>query len=362
MTVLTATYHGGDLAAASIKWGEPKNGWFDFSTSTNPLGTPPQLIGAIRTALENGALLRYPDPESLHLREVLAKRHNVSPDSIICGNGASELFPLACGIFEPGCVEVAVPSFAEYERAALSAGHEVLATPLGPHFSVRCPQNDQDIAGSILGHPNNPTSRLLDEHVLRAHLETGRWVIVDEAFIELTVDGESFIPLLAEYDRLIVIRSFTKSLSIPGLRLGYALAHPDLIAAMKKRVVPWSVNSLAQSIAPALNDVDDFLNESADLLSIEIPRVEAALGTIPGLHVYPADANFVLCRLSPDEMDKAMTVPELSRRLAQRGILIRETFGFRRLDSDRFFRIAIRTPKENSNLFFAIRRVLVEED
>ena len=197
----------------------------------------------------------------------------------------------------------------------------------------------------LLGQPNNPTGLMLDPARLRefaaGHLET--LFVVDEAFADFVADYPTLMRDLPA--NVVVLRSMTKFFAIPGLRLGFAVASPDMAARMREHLLPWSVNALAQAAGAAVLADRDYADRSRRFVREQRDSLAAGLGAIPGLFVYPGCANFLLVRLNRSDID----APALAARLIGRGVAIRVCDNYPGLDG-RFFRVAVRTPQENARL------------
>jgi cobyric acid synthase CobQ len=197
----------------------------------------------------------------------------------------------------------------------------------------------------LLGQPNNPTGLMLDPARLRefaaGHLET--LFVVDEAFADFVADYPTLMRDLPP--NVVVLRSMTKFFAIPGLRLGFAVASPNMAARMREHLLPWSVNAMAQAAGAAVLADRDYADRSRRFVREQRESLAAGLGAIPGLFVYPGCANFLLVRLNRSDID----APALAARLIRRGIAIRVCDNYPGLDG-RFFRVAVRTPQENARL------------
>jgi threonine-phosphate decarboxylase len=341
--------HGGNLRLANARYGSKD--WLDFSANINPLGLPPALRESLEGALASGVLQRYPDPDSAELRGLFAQKHGLTPEQVLVTNGASEALQLALAALPRGEVALPVPSFSEYGASARLHGHTARPLPMdADSFDIPPPQ--RRYTGVILGNPNNPTSKLVGGDCLEAWLEACDWVVVDEAFVELTAAGEanSAVPRLSRYPNLIVVRALTKQLSIPGLRLGYALAGKAWIERMRARQIPWSVNALAQAVASSLPGLGGYLDDTKKWIGTEPRRLFSELISIPGLTAWPPDTNFILCR-------GGQPARRIIAAMAQRGILLRDASNFDGLD-ERYFRVAVRLRAENERLVQALREVL----
>lgn len=347
--------HGGDLYKTATKYGIRQGDLLDFSSNINPLG----LSLNLRTALVAGIddLVNYPDPECTDLREALSEYTGVPKEAIIAGNGASELIYLLMEVLCPKKILMPAPCFAEYSKAAHACGAQVRYYRLKEKDDFRLDMLDfvqeiaEDIDTVLMCNPNNPTSVLITKGELHKLLEytdrKGIRVIMDEAFIELTVGGcnNSVVGYMQQYKNLFVIRAFTKIFAIPGLRLGYALGDVQFIQQMWERKLPWSVNTLACSVGRSLTQDHAYLKATADWLSEEKDWLYSQLKAIESFKVYTPDSNFILIKLRNMDVKSS----QLKVEMIQRGILIRDASNFMFLD-DTYVRVAIKDRKSNGAL------------
>ncbi|GIP38779.1 threonine-phosphate decarboxylase [Paenibacillus sp. J31TS4] len=353
--------HGGDLLTAEETYGLPRERMLDFSSNMNPFGPPPAVRELLPAYAEE--IMRYPDPACRELRRKLADVHGVPMDAILAGNGAAELIDLAVRVWQPRTTALALPSFSEYEEAANKAGSRLVGLQLRAEAEFRLePHHLEAASGSevvFLGHPNNPTGRLLDPAYVETLLEAGCRVILDEAFLDFTAEEESlsFLRRAAQTPSLIVLRSVTKLYAIPGIRLGYAVAHPETIAAMRTLQVPWSVNSLAQRIGTAVLDDPAYRKQLVEWLPVERDWFAGELRKL-GLEPFPSATNYLLVRLPAALGHNARS---LQAQLGRLGLLIRDASRFPGLD-DSFCRLAIRLRRENEALLAGLRQVLGQPD
>ena len=205
----------------------------------------------------------------------------------------------------------------------------------------------------FLGQPNNPTGLAFDAEKFRAfaaeHPDTT--FVVDEAFAEFIADCATLMRDVGE--NVVVLRSLTKFYAIPGLRLGFGVARAETAEAIRRRLPPWSVNSLAQAVGVAALADADYARRTREYVRAQRESLTKALQEMPGLYVYPGAANFLLVRLSRADLD----APALARRLLQEGIAIRTFPPEQHLDG-RFFRVAVRTEEENARLCAALGNLL----
>jgi cobyric acid synthase CobQ len=201
----------------------------------------------------------------------------------------------------------------------------------------------------FLGQPNNPTGLLVDSDRLLALARQLPSVtfVVDEAFADFVEGYRSLIGRTTE--NVIIVRSLTKFYAIPGLRLGFAAGHAGMVAKIKAQIPPWSVNTLAQELGPAFLADEEYARQTVDLVCRERQRLVSELSGLPGLYVYPGEANYLLVRV-----DRAgATATELAERLLSDGIAIRTFAADEHLD-ERFFRVAVRRAEENERLVSAL--------
>jgi histidinol-phosphate/aromatic aminotransferase/cobyric acid decarboxylase-like protein len=177
--------------------------------------------------------------------------------------------------------------------------------------------------------------------------------VVDESFMDFLppTEQQSLIPMIGTYPNLVVLRSLTKFYSLPGLRLGYCIAHPDRLQRWKSWRDPWPVNALAAAAAIAVLADTQFQQLTWDWLRPARDRLFAGLSQISGLHPYPGAANFLLVK-----SDRSCTELQ-AELLKQHQILIRDCISFPEL-GDRFFRVAVRTEAETDRLIAGLRQVI----
>lgn len=347
--------HGGDVWSAAELYGRSKDAFMDYSSNMNPWG-PPIVV---KELLQNSwkTITRYPDPAVRELRQKLAETYTIPADSILVGNGAAELIDLVIRLLEPSLTGLVRPSFSEYEEAVGKINGQILDIPLHKEhgFELQLSAVEQALRHAdvlFLGHPNNPTGRLVPKPILERIVAAGKPLILDEAFIDFVPEEEqvSLIRQAAESKNIYVIRSMTKFYAIPGIRLGFMVAHPQTIARLQKLQTQWSVNSIAQLIGTAvLNDrayaakTKQWLTEEREWLTSQLQMLE--------LEVYPSETNFLLCANSEN---MGLNVKILQERLGQRGILIRDASLFKGLDES-YFRLAIRLRADNQQLISELK-------
>lgn len=349
MLYQTENQHGGDVYGGGIT--------LDFSANTNPLGTPPGVLEAVRRGLPQ--LHRYPDPYCRRLVRAIAAHEQVPESYVLCGNGAAELIYAFCAAAKPRTAAETAPTFAEYAQGLSRVGCAV------ERYSLR-DENSFDLDDGFLPfleekkpeavflcNPNNPTGRLIQlpllEHILRCCAARGIRLFLDECFLDLTEGGVSAKRFLAEYPGLLILKAFTKSYGMAGIRLGYCLcADSALLRDMAAASPPWNVSSLAQSAGVAALEEGEFLRRTVELVRRERSYLAGEL-TVLGFRVCPSQANYLLLH-GPRGLREG---------LLQRGITIRSCGNYHGLDEG-WYRVAVRSHGENEALIAAIRQLCRE--
>lgn len=347
--------HGGDIVGARAIW---KGELLDFSANLNPLGMPEAVRKAAEDAVREA--IHYPDPLCRALCAAIARRDNVTPEQVLCGNGAADLVFRLAFSRRPLRVLVTAPTFSEYQDAVQAAGGEVI-------YHRLMPKNNFDLTEAVLDDlddgldmaffctPNNPTGCLIDRDLMLRILERcrdkGIRVVVDECFLSLSDPGErmSLAGELEHFPNLVLLRAFTKSYAMPGLRLGYCLsADAALLDGLSRCAQPWSVSGPAQAAGLAALAEPEYPARARQLIAVERAWLTDALRAL-GLQVFPSQVNYILFR--------APGVNDLKKRLLAHGVLIRSCANYVGLGSD-YYRVAVRPHRENEGLIRALKEVL----
>ena len=338
--------------------------WIDFSGTENPLGIPPSFITAISNALSSGALGYALDREAHTLRSSLARTHGLPVESFLVGTTVSHMVQTAAQAFKPCTVGIAVPCAYEYLLAIGNAGHTIakIKSPtsfITPYFDSLARTNTA-IDAAVLFNPSYPTSRLLPKPVLASYLETCKFVIVDERSIELTLGGESMVDLVKEYKNLIIVQSFSSQYALSGSHISYLIAHPDTIAAIARTYDNSNISMLAEVLAEPAYIEHANLDKTREFLDSEIPWLQCMLSLIPGIDIFPAEANYVMCSFNHnDELRLGVRdVEELCDRAQLAGFLIRKLNGTPGLDVNGYFCVSVRTREDNEKLIAALRTIV----
>ena len=342
--------HGGPH---SVRGGDAP-GIIDFSSNTGLLPAPRALVNAIRRSA--GAVTAYPDPDSTQVRQKIAARHGLGVDNIVVGNGATEIIYEYCRAFlgpKTG-VLVQAPTFSEYASAARLCGAAVVS-----HHVMDVSEDLSGFAGRIprggcvfVCNPNNPTGALLGRRdileIAGAAARRNAQLFVDECFIELCEGGRSAIRDVRSHDNLFVLRSFTKTFGIPGVRIGYGAGDPPTASAIRQAKVPWSVSGTAHAVALAALRCDAHVKRAKKAAAAERRYLEDAINATRSFKcAMPSRANFVLVKSA--RLDSA----QVRAKLLRKKILVRDCSSFEGLD-DSFIRVAVRGRRENEALIRAL--------
>lgn len=343
----TQNPHGGDVYGMEVR--------LDFSSNVNPLGPPPSVISAMQRACAQ--VRQYPDPYCRALTRAIAAHEGVPERSILCGAGAAELIYAYCDALRPKKIAELAPTFSEYSAAAAHFGASVA------RFSLHAPNFAPDETlfsflesekpdALFLCTPNNPTGktipRALLESVLQQCKKQHTHVLLDECFLDFT-DEKSAQDLLPQFENLLILKAFTKSYALAGLRVGYCLTGDTrLLSQMAACSQPWNVSLPAQEAAVAALQNPDWVQRARALVSEQREYLTRALQSLK-LTVCPSRANYLLF-CAPVGLDEA---------LRREKIAIRNCKNYAGLTPG-WYRIAVRQKEENEALVNAIRRAMEE--
>ena len=314
---------------------------------------PDAVKQALHDAVEHCE--RYPDPYCTELRRKIAEHEQVPEACILCGNGAAELiYSYAFSLPKEKPVLIVSPTFCEYEQALTAAEiaveHYIMKESDGFRLTEDFLQTDFAKYNAVfLCSPNNPTGITVEPSILHAIAGTGVRLFCDFCFLDLTETPEKYeIPTLLETcPNITILRAFTKSYAMAGVRLGYVLCRDaEFLAEMSEKVQCWNVSTLAQAAGIAALGCRDFLAESVKNISAERRHLTEEL-THLGIRVYPVEANYLLLYADADLYGKLMT----------RGIMVRDCSNYAGLSAG-FVRIAVRTREENDALLTELKEVL----
>lgn len=346
MLYQTKNPHGGDIYGEDVL--------LDFSANANPLGTPPGIQEAVCAALPE--MHRYPDPYCRKLIQAISEYEQVPTEYILCGNGAAELIYAYCEANHPSSAIELAPTFLEYALGLQRMGCQVVRYPLEQKEGFALSNDFLSFLTEVmpnavfLCNPNNPTGNVIPLSLLKEILITctnyGIRLFIDECFLELADNGKSMKSFLAEYPNLFILKAFTKSYGMAGIRLGYCLtSDTSLLERMSAGIQPWNVSSLAQVAGVAATQEQAYLKKTKELIVTERQWLQAQLEGL-GFWVCRSNANYLLFKAPPD----------LHSKLKEKKIAIRNCDNYYGLGPG-WYRIAVRLHKENEALIQAIKEV-----
>jgi histidinol-phosphate aminotransferase len=349
---LKKCHHGGIDYAELKTLGLTPDEILDFSVCTNPFMPPP----GIKETLSSMPVEQYPDSEATDLRQRLSECLGVPPENILAGSGTTELIRLvAMTYFRKGDpILILEPTYGEYEIAGRIAG----ARPV----KHRAKEEDNfmpriaDVAaltrkhrprGVFICNPNNPTGKYLSRREIETLLDAGEdsLIVLDEAYIAFVAGSWNSVDLTTQ-GNVVILRSMTKDYGMPGLRLGYAIAHQEIINNLRRVCSPWNVHIIAQKVGVAVLENREYLEQSLRQIQEAKRFLINGLSRL-GFRVLPSDANYFLLKV-----DNAR---KFRSSLLKQGILVRDCTSF---GLPEYVRIAPRTMPECEKLIAAIVSML----
>jgi histidinol-phosphate aminotransferase len=354
-----APYQGGrPISEIARQFGIDEANIIKLASNENPLGISPKAQMAIDDALLD--IARYPDGNSFALREAVSQKFNIAPMQIVFGNGSNDILELSARAFLQVGDEVIYSqhAFAVYSLVTQAVGATGVVVP-AKEFS-------HDLDGFLMAitpktrlifiaNPNNPTGTLIDKVSLKAFLKqvpSNVLVVLDEAYDEyLSADNKSeAITWLAEFDNLIISRTFSKAYGLAGLRVGFGLMHADAADILNRVRQPFNVNSLAQAAAVASLADDDFVAKSYAANQAGMLQLTQGLDNL-GLQYIKSYANFISFAIK-----NAATV---NQQLLQHGIIVRPIANYELPD---YLRVSIGLFSENQRFLEALATIVKDND
>ncbi len=338
--------HGGDIYRNKTS--------YDFSVSLNPLGCPEEILSAVKKAADR--ISEYPDIEQERARVSIADFYGIESENVLCSNGASELLMAIANMKRPKKALLTAPSFYGYEYALNAiAGCEITYHYLLEKDDFRV---TKDILDEIekapdivfLCNPNNPTGQAIDGELLNQIIdiceEKDILLVLDECFQELSDTAVSMTERAVKSRNLILVKAFTKLFSIPGVRLGFAIASKEMIDRLRRQLPEWNISVFAEEAVAAACGMRDHIEKTRAVIGTERKYLLSEFESI-GIRAFASDSNFILFKTDEEIFDP----------LCQRGILIRDCSNFEGLGKG-FYRIGIKEHKCNEELIDKLKEVL----
>ena len=339
--------HGGDIYSHCVL--------YDFSANVNPLGVPKSVR---KTIIQNLPVIeKYPDIHCTALKQAISRFENIRMQHIVCGNGATDLIFRIVQTLRPEKALLLSPTFSEYEKALHTFGCQIRYFDLDNHNNFIPDETLLDYLHDIdiffLCNPNNPIGNLVEKSLLNKIIgkccQENIYLIIDECFLDFVKNAQQYKATLNN-DKLIILKAFTKIFAMAGLRLGYCLCRDENLCNRIENVGScWSVSGIAQTAGiSALENAKDFISKTVEYVEKQRDFLTINLRNL-SLNVFDCRANFIFLH----------TDLPLDTILLKQKILIRNCNNYRNL-TDGYYRIAVRTEKENQLLIRTLERILSE--
>ncbi len=334
----------------------PENAPVKLNQNESPFDLPSELKAEIIEAIADIEFNRYPSEQPTRLRDALADYTGHAAEGIIIGNGSNELtYTFGQTMIDPGTpVVLPRPMFSLYEKVVRLSAGTLIDVP--PRDDLRFDADalieaveEHEPALTVITSPNNPTGLVLPlDEIERIVQAAPGFVVVDEAYAEFNPE-ERADDLLRRYPNVILLRTFSKGLGLAGLRIGYLMAHPGVARELMKARLPFMVDRIAETVALMLLDRPELLRQRVEQITDSRTTLAEGLRAMDGVEPIPSHANFVLFRTG-------LPAPELTGRLADRGVIVRDMSGYRELTHH--VRVNAGTPDENKAFLAALEDTL----
>ncbi|MFN3883458.1 MAG: histidinol-phosphate transaminase [Rhodocyclaceae bacterium] len=324
-----------------------------LNTNENPYGPSPRALAAMQAEINEGLRL-YPDPESVRLREAIAAFFgDVSLQQVFVGNGSDEVLAHIFAALLKHDRPILFPdiTYSFYPVYCGLYGIDYRAVPLDEHFALRIEDYRQPNGGIIFPNPNAPTGRALPRAEIVRLLEANpdSVVVIDEAYVDF--GAETAVPLVHRFPNLLVVQTFSKSRSLAGLRVGFAIGHHELIEALnrvKNSFNSYPLDRVAQAGAQAAIEDREWFEQTRQAVMRTRTILTGELETL-GFEVLPSKANFVFARHPRHDAER------LAQALRARSIIVRH---FRQPRIEQFLRITVGSDEQCATLIAALREIL----
>lgn len=356
---MSKAVHGGNIEELSRKFNLDKEKLIDFSANINPLGVNEKVKKAIINALDK--VEKYPDITYYNLKSDISNFEGINYNNLVLGNGAAEIIFNLVRAVSPKKVLIPAPTFSEYEEASLSINSSI------EYYYLKEEKNwniDEEILGLInedidivfICNPNNPTGVITKKemllNIIEKAKETKTIVAIDESFLDFVKDSHkySLVSLLKDYDNIFIIKSLTKLFAIPGIRIGYGMSsNVDIINKIQAISVPWNINILAEVAAITSLGDKKYISKSIAYIEEEKNYLYKELCKFNDINVFEPSVNFIMFKILKDI--------DLKYELMKENVIIRSCSNYNGLNEN-YYRIAVRTRKENEVFLGTLRKML----
>ncbi|WP_151738777.1 histidinol-phosphate transaminase [Acinetobacter junii] len=326
-----------------------------LNTNENPYPPSPKVVDAVQAVLAHqaDALRLYPDPDATALKQAIAKQQNVDVSQVFVGNGSDEVLAHIFKAFFIQQEPILYPdiTYSFYPVYSQFFGVQTKQIPLNEKFEIDISDYEQENGGIIITNPNAPTSIALGldkiEQVLKAN--PNRVIVIDEAYVDF--GAESAVELISRYENLVVCQTTSKSRSLAGLRVGFAIGQAHLIAALeavKNSFNSYPIDRFAIAAAVASFEDQDYFQEQCEKVIASREKLVANLTEL-GFNVLPSKANFIFATHSLHD------AAQLAEKLREQGIIVRY---FNKPRINQFLRITIGTDEQNQRLVDTLKMLI----
>ena len=327
-----------------------------LNTNENPYPPSPKVVDAVQAVLAHqaDALRLYPDPDATVLKQAIAKQQNVDVSQVFVGNGSDEVLAHIFKAFFIQQEPILYPdiTYSFYPVYSQFFGVQTKQIPLNEKFEIDISDYEQENGGIIITNPNAPTSIALGldkiEQVLKAN--PNRVIVIDEAYVDF--GAESAVELISRYENLVVCQTTSKSRSLAGLRVGFAIGQAHLIAALeavKNSFNSYPIDRFAIAAAVASFEDQDYFQEQCEKVIASREKLVANLTEL-GFNVLPSKANFIFATHSLHD------AAQLAEKLREQGIIVRY---FNKPRINQFLRITIGTDEQNQRLVDTLKMLII---
>lgn len=357
-------FHGSDIEKIEKVYGIKKEEITSFSANVNPLGISPRLRTTLSERID--AITGYPDREYSSLRRNIAAYCGADMENILVGNGSTELISLFIQFIAPKHSLILAPTYSEYEREIGLTGGKYSYFFLDESNDFRLDteklisQLNPQLGLLVLCNPNNPTSSAIKKGEMSKILEACKkyhiFCLIDETYAEFAPAMEDItaIPLIKEYNNLIILRGISKFFAAPGLRLGYAIcSNLEVLRTINERKNPWTINTLAAIAGEIMFTDTEYIEATKTLIDLERNRIWKALSNNKNIKLYPVFANFILIKILKHDI----TSSKIFDASIRKGLMIRDCSTFAGLDES-YIRFCFMTPKKNDELLQVLLEIL----
>jgi len=353
--------HGGNIFELANRLKCSPFAIIDMSSNVNPLGPPSGLLDAIGKNLNS--ITALPEADSSSAIQAFSNFYNIDPLSVLAGNGTTQFIYMLPMVLGSQRVCIISPTYSDYEDACIANKvafkNIILSEKNG--FQLRFSEIDKKISAFdtiFICNPNNPTGQLIAKEKLeKLCLSNGaKNFIIDESYLPFVPGNTDNSMINSRLDNIVVLNSMSKIFKIPGLRIGFIVASKGLIERFKACMLPWSLNSLAQTAVTYLmkkdDEVKEFIYKTRNYLTHERSEFLRNINKIKGIKAFPSVTSFILMKLEGKKR-----ASEICQELAINKFLIRNCSNFRGLN-DRFIRISLKEREYNILAVEQLRRII----